>query len=144
MLLLGLNLNSQTKEDSTAILKVCSDYVEGWAEGNIDRFANSISPELVKRTIAVDNNGLSYTIYMSASRLISWVQSIKEEGIKLKDLEPGKELEPKIIIYDITGNFALVKTIVSKYGFFDYCQLAKFNGEWKIFNALYGPTPQKH
>jgi hypothetical protein len=30
----------------------------------------------------------------------------------------------------------------TKYGFFDYCQLAKFNGDWKIINVLWGWLPK--
>jgi hypothetical protein len=48
-----------------------------------------------------------------------------------------------VFIYDISGNYALAKTVNTKYGFFDYCQLAKFNGEWKIFNVLWGWLPKE-
>ena len=37
----------------------------------------------------------------------------------------------------------LVKAVNTKYGFFEYSQLAKFNGEWRIFNVLWGWIPQK-
>ena len=40
-------------------------------------------------------------------------------------------------------DYALVKTVTTKYGFFDYCQLARFNGEWKIINVLWGWLPQR-
>ena len=146
LLLSGVTLKAQTKEDSLAIQKVCRDYVEGWVEGNIDRVANSMSEALVKRTIKMDQNGVCEIINMSASQIISWTRRNKEEDkvTNVKDLEPEKDFKLDIIIYDISGNFASAKTAISKYGFFDYCHLAKFNGEWKIFNALYGPLPQEN
>lgn len=137
-----LTLNAQTKEDSLAIEKVCRDYVEGWATGDIARVSNAVSDELVKRTIAMDKSGFCFTINMSASQLKAATKRNGEEGIRVNDLEPDKEFKLDVEIYDITGNCALAKTANTKYGFFDYCQLAKFNGEWKIFNVLYGWTPQ--
>ena len=142
----GMNLKAQTNEDSLAIQKACKDYTEGWYEGNIDRVSNSLSEELVKRTIRMDQNGVDQVINMSASQLISWTKSNREEGsvTRLKDLEPGKEFKPDIMIYDICGHFASVKIAIEKYGFFDYCHLVKLNGKWKIFHALYGPLPQEN
>jgi hypothetical protein len=60
-----------------------------------------------------------------------------------QDLEPDKPFKLDVSVYDVTGDYALAKTVNTKYGFFDYCQLAKFNGEWKIINVLWGWLPQK-
>jgi len=136
----GFKANSQTKEDSLAIEIACRNYVEGWAEGNADRVEKGVSPELVKRTVSRDEEGMSFTNNMSASLLIA-VTKMNKKGVKGKDLEPGKPFKLDVQICDVTGDFALVKTINTKYGFFDYCQLAKYNGEWKIINVLWGWLP---
>ena len=138
----GLNVNAQTKEDSLAIEKACRNYVEGWATGDMDRVAKGVSPELVKRTVSQDKEGVSFTNNMSASLLLIATKGNKE-GVKGKDLEPDKPFKLNVHIFDITGDFALVKTVNTKYGFFDYCQLAKFNGEWKIINVLWGWLPKE-
>jgi hypothetical protein len=138
----GFKLTAQTKPDSLAIEKACRDYVEGWATGDAERVARGVSPELVKRTVAQDKEGAGYTNNMSASLLLT-VTRMNKEGVRGKDLEPDKQFKLDVYIYDITGDFALAKTMNTKYGFFDYCQLAKFNGEWKIFNVLWGWLPQK-
>ena len=138
----GLNASTQTKDDSLAIEKACRNYVEGWATGDMDRVAKGVSPELVKRTVSQDKEGVSFTNNMSASLLLLVTKNNKE-GVKGKDLEPDKPFKLDVQIYDISGDFALAKTMNSKYGFFDYCQLAKFNGEWKIINVLWGFLPQK-
>jgi hypothetical protein len=138
----GTHLKAQTKQDSTAIEKACRDYVEGWATGDADRVARGVSPELVKRTVGQDKEGMSYTNNMSASLLLIATKGNKE-GVRGKDLEPDKPFKLDVHIYDVSGDYALAKTVNTKYGFFDYCELAKFNGEWKIINVLWGWLPQK-
>ena len=142
VLFYSIETNAQTKEDSLAIEKACRNYVEGWATGDMDRVAKGVSPELVKRTVSQDKEGASFSNNMSASLLLIVTKNNKE-GVKGKDLEPDKPFKLDVQIYDITGDYALAKTVNTKYGFFDYCQLAKFNGEWKIFNVLWGFLPKE-
>ncbi len=142
LLISGLTLNAQTKEDSLAIEKACRNYVEGWATGDVDRVAKGVSPELVKRTVSQDKEGVSYINNMGASLLLIATKGNKE-GVKGRDLEPDKPFNLNVHISDISGDYALVKASNTKYGFFDYCQLAKFNGEWKIINVLWGWLPKE-
>lgn len=142
MMFYGLALNAQTKQDSLAIEMACRNYVEGWAEGNVERVAQGVSPELVKRTISRDKDGVNSISNMGASLLIN-ASKMNKDGNKARDFEPDKNFKLDVFIYDITGDYALAKTVNTKYGFFDYCQLAKFNGEWKIINVLWGMLPQK-
>ena len=138
----GTLVQAQTKNDRLLIETACRNYVEGWATGDMDRVARGVSPELVKRTVSQDKDGVSFTNNMSASLLLLVTKNNKE-GVKGKDLEPDKPFKLDVYINDITGDYALVKTVNTKYGFFDYCQLAKFNGEWKIFNVLWGWLPKE-
>jgi hypothetical protein len=137
----GLEARSQSKADSLAIEKACRDYVEGWAAGDAERVAKAVSPELVKRTVGQDKEGVSYTNNMSASLLIG-VTKMNKEGVKGKDFEPDKPFRLEVHICDVTGDFAMARASNTKYGFFDYCQLARFNGEWKIINVLWGWLPK--
>jgi Putative lumazine-binding len=139
-LFFGLTISAQTEKDSLAIEKACRDYVEGWKEGNLVRISNGVSAELVKRTIRKDNEGLSFISNMDATLLKNFAKR-NINGVKAKDFEPNKEFNLDVTIYDITGDYALAKTVNTKYGFFDYCQLAKFNGEWKIINVLWSWIP---
>jgi hypothetical protein len=133
---------SQNKPDSLAIKNACSNYIEGWKEGDINKISASVSPELVKRTVMVDREGNSYSSGMSFSLFKTFSRSSKD-GIQLKDFLPGEDFSYEVIIYDISGDFASAKTIVPKYNFFDFCHLAKFDGEWKIFNIIWGWIPQE-
>lgn len=132
----------QNRADSLAVEKACRDYVEGWASGDAARVDKAVSPDLVKRTIGQDKDGNSYVNTMSASLLLM-VTRMNKEGVKAKDLDPGKPFSLEVKICDLTGDFALVKTSNTKYGFFDYCQLAKYNHEWKIVNVLWGYLPKQ-
>ena len=138
----GTPMKAQTRQDSLAVEKACRDYVEGWATGDADRVARGVSPELVKRTVGQDKDGVCYTNNMSASLLLIATKGNKE-GVRGKDLEPDKPFKLDVMIFDMTADYALVKTANTKYGFFDYCQLARFNGEWKIFNVLWGWLPKR-
>jgi len=137
-----INADAQSKMDSMAVEKACRDYVEGWIEGNGNRIDQGVSVNLVKRTINENEEGESYVRGgLGSSALISASRKNKGKPIN-KDLHPDDKFNLEVVIYDITGKFALVKTTTRKYGFFDYCQLAKYNGEWKIFNVLWGYLPQ--
>jgi hypothetical protein len=138
-----LTFHAQTPADSMAIEKACRDYVEGWAEGDAGRVALGVSPELVKRTIGKDQDGASFTSEMSASMLAAATKR-NRGGVNMRDQEPGKPFSLRVIIYDITGEYAMAKTVTTKYSFFDYCQLAKINGEWKVINVLWGYLPSQH
>lgn len=143
LLLSSVTFYAQTPADSLAIEKACRDYVEGWAEGNAGRVAMGVSPELVKRTIGKDQDGASYTSDMSASMLTAATKR-NRGGVVMRDLEPDKPFSLEVTISDITGEYAMAKTANTKYGFFDYCQLAKVNGEWKVINVLWGYLPSQH
>jgi len=142
LFLFNVKISAQTQEDSLAIAAACRNYVEGWAGGDMERVEKGVSPELVKRTISRDKDGFCFTNNMSRSQLL-FVTKMNKGGVKAPDLESGKPYNPDIKIFDITGDYALVKAVSAKYGFFDYCQLAKFNGEWQIINVLWGPLPPK-
>jgi hypothetical protein len=138
----GLTINAQTKTDSLAIEKAARDYVEGWQSGDGERVARGVSQELVKRTIGKDQEGNCFLNNMGASLLI-FVSERNKDGVRTKDLKPNEEFKLEVNILDITGDYALVKTVAAKYGFFDYCQIGKVNGEWKIINVLWGMLPQE-
>lgn len=136
------SLNAQTKKDKQEVEKACRNYVEGWATGDTSRISASVSPDLVKRSIFTNKSGENYIFSMTLDELKQ--AALKNiNGVQAKDLTPNKPFKLKVEICDITNNYALVKAWNEKYGFFDYCQLAKYNGEWKVFNVMWGWLPKK-
>jgi hypothetical protein len=131
----------QTKEDTLAIKKAATDYVEGWATGNVERIQNAVSPELSKRRVAVSGD-LVFAQDMSRSLLCASALG-NAKGVRMPDLTPGKELVPEIKILDIDGINASAKTWNAKYGFFDYLHLSKAGGKWMIVNVLWDMNSKK-
>lgn len=138
-----ISLIAQTRTDSLAIEQAGKDYVEGWATGNLDRIRKAVSPELVKRIVSSDTEGLSYISDMSASLLLMAAKAnIGGVDKRVPDFEPDKEFKVKVTIHDISGPNAMIKVVNTKYGFFDYCHLSKVNKEWKIINVLWDWLPK--
>jgi hypothetical protein len=137
---LTLPASGQTN-DSLAIKKAITDYIEGWATGNVERILNAVSPELSKRRVAASGE-IVYAQDMSRSLLcVSALGNAK--GVRMPDLTPGKELVPEIKILDIEGTNASAKTWNAKYGFFDYIHLSKAGGKWMIVNVLWDMNSKK-
>ena len=138
---LSLTVSGQTKEDSLAIKKAITDYIEGWATGNVERIQTAVSPELSKRRVAV-SGGIVFAQDMSRSLLC--VSALgNASGVRMQDLTPGKELVPELKILDIEGTNASAKTWNAKYGFFDYLHLSKAGGKWMIVNVLWDMNSKK-
>jgi len=131
----------QTNEDSLAIKKAITDYIEGWATGNVERIQNAVSPELSKRRVAASGE-LVFAQDMSRSLLCASALA-NAKGVRMQDLTPGKELVPEIRILDIDGTNASAKTWNAKYGFFDYLHLSKAGGKWMIVNVLWDMNSKK-
>jgi hypothetical protein len=139
--LLTLPVKGQTNEDSLGIKKAITDYIEGWATGNVERIQNAVSPELSKRRVAASGE-LVFVQDMSRSLLCASAFA-NAKGVRMQDLTPGKELVPEIKILDIDGTNASAKTWNAKYGFFDYIHLSKAGGKWMIVNVLWDMNSKK-
>jgi len=126
---------AQTPADSAAIRETALNYVEGWYEGNADRMAKALHPELAKRIVSKDDNGNSWLSTMGATNL---VQGVRRGGGK----ETPKDQQQKdVSILDIYQNAASVKAVMA--GWIDYMHMAKWNGEWRIVNVLWEYKPRK-
>ena len=139
MVLLALLLVTQTAADSSGIRQAALDYIEGYYEGNAERMARAVHPELAKRIVRVNEQGRYMLGQMSAMTLL--------EGTRAgggKDT-PVAERRKDVTIFDIYQNAASAKIYAS--GWVDYLHLAKWNGRWVIVNVLWElhprPAPQR-
>jgi len=127
-------LHAQSTADSTAIRQAALDYIEGYYEGNAERMARAVHPELAKRIVNVDERGRYRLGQMSAMTLV--------EGTRAgggKDT-PVAERRKDVTIFDIYQNAASAKIYAS--GWVDYLHLAKWNGRWVIVNVLWELHPR--
>ncbi|MDT4897512.1 MAG: hypothetical protein QOH25_2589 [Acidobacteriota bacterium] len=127
--------HAQSPADSAAIKQTALDYIEGWYEGNAERMERALHPELAKRIVRTNKEGMSQFSQMSA---MSLVQGTRRGGGK----NTPKERQLKdVTILDVFENAASVKVVASDW--VDYLHMAKFNGRWVIVNVLWELKPQK-
>ena len=126
---------AQTAADSAAIKATALDYAEGWYEGNGDRMARALHPELVKRIVVRDTTtGKSMVQGMGASVLVNSTRHGYGKGT------PKERQQKEVTILDIFGNAASAKAVMSDW--VDYMQLGNVDGRWVIVNVLWERKPQ--
>ncbi len=126
---------SQSAADSGAIRAAALDYVEGWYEGNHQRMARAVHPELVKRIVVSDTATKQSVIQnMGATALVNGTR----HGYGKKT--PKERQEKQVTILDVFGNAASAKAVMADW--IDYMQLARVNGRWVIVNVLWEEKPE--
>jgi len=121
--------------DSAAIRQPALDYLESWYAGNAERMEGCLHPDLAKRIVRTDTNGVSRLDHMGAMKLVQNVRA----GYGAKT--PKEKQQKDIIILDVFENAASVKAVASDW--IDYLHVAKFNGRWVIVNVLWELKPKK-
>jgi hypothetical protein len=114
------------------IEQAARDYIDGWYEGNEERMARALHPDLAKRRISTLPNGRGILETLSADRMVEYTRL----GGGTKSHKEGQVNE--VIILDILTETASVKTISPE--FIDYIHLARINGQWRIVNVLWEPV----
>lgn len=125
--------HAQTASDTEAIKQTALDYIEGWYEGNADRMERALHPELAKRIVRTNKDGMSSLNQMSAMTL---VQGTKRGGGRNT---PKEKQQKDVTILDVFENAASVKVVASDW--VDYLHMAKWNGRWVIVNVLWELKP---
>jgi hypothetical protein len=126
---------AQTSADTAAIRGTALDYCEGWYEGNPDRMARALHPELVKRIVVSDTaTGRSVLQNMGASALVNGTR----HGYGKET--PKERRQKEVAVLDIYGNAASAKAVMADW--VDYMQLAKVDGRWVIVNVLWERKPR--
>ena len=117
--------------ESESIRKAALDYVEGWYAASPERMERALHPELAKRAV-MNIDGADQLRPITFERMMELVKSKKEDQEALDNIECE--------ILDTHGNMATVKTVSPD--FIDYLHLARWEGQWKIINALWEFTPE--
>jgi hypothetical protein len=126
---------AQSAADSAAIRATAFDYAEGWYEGNAERMARALHPELVKRIVVRDTTtGKTMVQGMGASVLVNSTR----HGYGKET--PKDRQQKEVTILDIFGNAASAKAVMADW--VDYMQLGKVDGRWVIVNVLWERKPQ--
>ena len=131
---------AQTSKDSTQIREAVLNYLEGMETNSPQRIEKAMHPELAKRTIEKNKEGIEYPENMTAASLIGYSKGFDFTMFYKADVDPEEPLKSKIIMYEISNGIASVKAVTNKFEFVDYIHLGKLNGEWKIINILWAMT----
>jgi hypothetical protein len=116
--------------DAIAIRETAMDYAEGWFDGDAERMARCLHPNLAKRAIKRNpDTGEKIFNHLTKEDMIRYT---KEGG---GTAAPRDRLYYKVDILDVYEEIAVVR--VETYPYIDYLQLAKESERWLIVNVLY-------
>ena len=129
---------SQSPQDSAAIRATALNYVEGWYEGNAERMAKAVHPQLIKRIVGPNKDYRKNELILSEMNYDQLLDGTKKGfGKRI----PNERQIKSITILSIYNNSASVKTEMADW--IDFMHLARWNGEWKIINVLWEMKPQE-
>ncbi|WP_370477012.1 nuclear transport factor 2 family protein [Tamlana flava] len=134
------HLFAQTQNDSLQIRETVLNYIEGMETNDPKRIEKAMHPDLAKRTIAKNKEGIEYPANMTAASLIGYAKDFDYTLFYIGDEDPKEPLRADVTIYDISNGIASVKAATNKFEFVDYIHLGKLDGEWKIINILWAWT----
>lgn len=124
----------QLEKEKVAIKNASLDYIEGYFSGDGSRMARGVHPELTKVFPAVlPKTGKTMLNFSTASLLVAYTKA--KSGLLPED---QRKIEVKIL--DVQKNIAMVELISAIY--YDYLQLAKIDGQWRIVNVLWKVNPK--
>ncbi len=134
----GVEPPARSKDAEEAVSKVVRDYCLGFYEIDGDKVQNTCHPSLTKRTTESWSEGEPFDFYRS----ITW----EEIRILGNTFNGAFGFDPEVArcqveVYEIRDNVAIAKLTAAVW--FDYVQLLRVNGEWKIVNILFEGLPEE-
>ena len=135
LVLAAVPAQAQSAADSAEIRATALDYVEGWYAGDAERMQSSLHPELAKRIVQTNAEGVSRLGHMGAERLVN---GTRDGGGK--DTPAEKQVKG-VAILDIFNGTASVRADMTDW--IDYMHMAKWNGKWVIVNVLWQTRPRR-
>lgn len=119
--------------EKRAIEATTLNYLGGYYTGDAERMARALHPELTKVwPRPIQQTGRIMLQKIGASYLI------EATGTGNGKLDEGKR-NISMTVFDYGDDIAMVEALSAM--FYDYIQLAKINGEWKIINVLWIINP---
>jgi hypothetical protein len=119
----------------TDIEATCFDYIDGQLEGNPQRVARSLHPDLAKRAAIGDTPDERLGLRrMSKEELVNLT---KEGALKT----PKEKWSRSCKVLDVSDSAASVR--LETPWFVDYFHMGRFGERWIIVNALWYSKPKK-
>jgi hypothetical protein len=117
--------------ERAAILAPALDYIESWLDGDPDRMARCLHPDLVKREVEYDGaDGTPRLDTMSRADMVA----ATAQGYGRRYERPYQAT-----VLDAFGDIATVRVFSSVY--MDYLHVARFGDRWQLVNVLWQRRP---
>ena len=115
--------------DRELILGAATDYIESWLDGDAERMARCLHPDLVKRSVDLTDDG-SVVDTMSRDDMVDATRTGR-----------GRRYERPydVDLFDAYGDIATVRVWSSVY--MDYLHVGRFGDTWRIVNVLWQRRP---
>lgn len=125
--------DADLEKEKEAIKRAALDYINGAHEENAIRMERAVHPELTKVTLMTfPQTGRTVLRKAGSTRLIELIRA------NVAPLDEDKR-NIEVTIFDLNQDIAMVEVISAMY--YDYLQIARFDGQWKIVNVLWKMNP---
>ena len=122
------------EDDRAGIEHAALDYAQGWYEGDAERMARALHPELAKRAFRPDpDTGTPRLRHITREQM---VEGTRQGG---GTSYPAERRSYAVTILDVYGEIASARVDSAQY--VDYLHLARVGGVWQIVNVLYAVLP---
>lgn len=119
----------QAAVGNDAIAATAMDYFEGWFDGDAERMARALHPDLGKRGVRVDATGAQLSASSTTPQMIGWTRDGEGKA------ERPADLAIKVRVDDVYEQIATATVYSAVY--IEYLQLMRTPKGWRIVNALY-------
>jgi hypothetical protein len=118
--------------DREGVIQAAMDYMEGALFADADRVARGVHEELNKVVVStVQETGRQRLRYNTHTTLVEIVRGIAE---RMADVDKSVD----VTVFDIGNDLAAARAIGEQW--YDFLQLAKIKGQWRIVNVLWSPN----
>ena len=123
---------ADNETDKEGVVRAALDYMEGAVTADADRVARGVHSELTKVVVrTLPQTGRQSLAYNTRTTLVEVVRGLAE-----RMAEVDKNVE--VTVFDVGNDLAAARAVGALW--YDYLQLAKIDGEWKIVNVLWAPN----
>ena len=117
------------EQDKEGVVAAARDYMEGALNADAERMARGVHPELTKVVVnTYPQTGRQFLSYNTSTLLVEWTRGAAEQMANV-----DKNVD--VTVFDIGDNLAAARAIGQNW--YDFLQLAKINGQWRIVNVLW-------
>jgi hypothetical protein len=117
------------EQEKEAVIAAARDYMEGALNADAERMARGVHPELTKVVInTYPQTGRQFLSYNTSTLLVEWTRGAAEQ---MANADKNVDVD----VFDIADNLATARAIGQSW--YDFLQLAKIDGQWRIVNVLW-------